>query len=139
MKTQTFLLLIIILSNSLIAQVLSSASEDIEYGEEYYPFNENIELVFDSNIGDAIKSVEILDSLYKTTNISDKFIYSQTLTKQKNGIYIVRTEQIINTFLYSKEVDITYSKPLLHIPLPLKIGMTWNWSGYQIKNGDTTE
>lgn len=133
-----FIYLTLFLVNSIIAQSQLKYSSIKEYGEEYFPFNEKMELIFDSNVGETIKSVEIIDSSFQVTNISDKFIYTQTFLKRDNGLYLIRTEQNISTFFYSKDIVIIYSKPVLQLPLPLKVGDTWNWSGYQIKNGDTT-
>jgi len=128
----------LIIVSSLSAQSLKETSDNSEYGKEYFPFNEKMELIFDSNVGETVKSVEIIDSSYKVTNISDKFIYTQTFLKKDDGVYLIKTEQNISTFFYSKDIVVTYSKPVLQLPLPLKIGDTWEWSGYQVKNGDTT-
>jgi len=123
---------------SLSAQSSEKTSANIEYGKEYFPFNKNIELIFESNVGETSKSIEIIDSSYQVTNISDKFIYTQTFLNKEDGVYLIRTEQNISTFFYSKDIVVTYSKPVLQLSLPLKIGDTWEWSGYQVKNGDTT-
>ena len=139
MKANKIIFLIIFLANSLLAQILSTLSASVEYSEDYFPFNENVELIFESNVGETETSVERLDSLYKLINVSDDFIYSRTFLKKDNGIFLHRTEQKISTFFYSTEVEITYSEPVLQFPLPISVGDIWNWSGYQMKNGDTTE
>lgn len=126
-----------ILCSSLFAQSPHDSSSTI-YGSEYFPFNEKIELIFDSNIGETKRVVEIDDKFYKVTNISDKFTYTQKFIKKNNGIYLIHTEQYIDIFLYSRKVNITYSDPVLQLPFPQKIGDVWSWSGYQVKNGDTT-
>lgn len=128
----------LIFVGSLSAQSLEEKPVNFEYGTEYFPFQEKMELIFDSNVGETLKSVEIIDSSYQVTNISDKFIYTQTFLKKEDGVYLIRTEQNISTFFYSKDIVVTYSKPVLQLPLPLSIGDTWEWSGYQVKNGDTT-
>ena len=128
----------LIIVSSISAQFLKEESSNFEYGKEYFPFNEKKELIFDSNVGETLKIVEVIDSLYRVTNISDKFIYTQTFLNKEDGVYLIRTEQNISTFFYSKDIVVTYSKPVLQLPLPLKIGDTWEWSGYQVKNGDTT-
>ena len=132
------LLFSLILVYSISAQASRDTTKIFEYGEEYFPFNETKELIFESNVGETQKIVEVIDSLYKVTNISDKFVYTQTFLKKDDGVYLIKTEQDISTFLYSTEVVVTYSKPVLQFPHPLKIGDTWEWTGYQVKNGDTT-
>lgn len=132
------LLVCLVTFYSLSAQTKRDTTLNFEYGKEYFPFDEKRELIYDSNVGETQKIVEIVDSLYKVTNISDKFVYTQTFLRKEDGVYLIKTEQDISTFLYSTEVVVTYSKPVLQFPHPLKIGDTWEWSGYQVKNGDTT-
>ncbi len=122
----------------MLPQSSQETSATPEYGTEYFPFNEKIELIFDSNVGETLKTVEVIESSYRVINTSDKFIYTQTFQKKDDGVYLIKTEQDISTFLYSTEIVVTYSKPVLQLPLPLKIGDTWNWSGSQMKNGDTS-
>ncbi len=138
MRISKIFLFNIFLSVSLLAQVDSEIIKNSKIGGDN-PFDEKTVMIFKSNIGETIRTIESFDSLLKVTNKSDKFTYTQTFQTRKNGVYLVRTEQHITTFFYSKEVDITYSEPILQIPKPLKAGDKWNWSGYQIKNGDTTE
>ncbi len=132
MKYILIILTTFFLSNSLIAQKLDIVEEN------YYPFNENIKFVFDSNMGETIKSVKKRDSLFLVKNASSKFTYTQSLIEENNGIYLTKTEQNINILFYSKDIEITYSEPILQLPKPVIIGDIWNWSGFQVKNGDTT-
>ncbi len=133
-----FILVFLISVTSLLPQSSQEISANPDYRTEYFPFNEKIELIFDSNVGETLKTVEAIDSSYRVINTSDKFIYTQTFQKKDDGVYLIKTEQDISTFLYSTEIVVTYSKPVLQLPLPLKIGDTWNWSGSQMKNGDTS-
>lgn len=132
-----YAILFVALCSSLFAQSKENFPMGI-VGEEYFPFNEKSELVFDSNIGETKKMFEVNDGSYKIINESDDFVHSQTFIKKGDGIYLIRTEQNISLLLYSANVDITYSEPVLQLPNPLIIGDTWSWSGLQIKNGDTT-
>ncbi len=138
MKTIKIFLFITFLSIPIIAQMDSAIIQNSNF-VKYNPFNEKNEMVFESNVGETIRTVERFDSLLKVTNKSDKFTYIQTFQKRDDGIYLIRTEQHITTFFYSKDVDITYSEPILQIPEPLKAGDKWSWAGYQVKNGDTTK
>ena len=137
MKTVKYFSLIFVFSSSMFAQLDSTIIAKTSI-TEYSPFNENIEMVFNSSIGETIQSVERKDDLYRVTNTSDKFTYTQTFLKKEDGIYLTRTEQNISTILYSKEADISYSERILLIPQPLKEGDKWSWSGFQYKNKDTT-
>jgi len=138
MRKLKILIVCLVTFYSLSAQSEGDTTVNFEYGKEYFPFNDSRELIFESNVGETQTIVEVNDSLFKVTNISDKFVYSQTFIRKDDGIYLIKTEQDISTFLYSTEVIVTYSKPVLQFPHSLKIGDTWEWSGYQVKNGDTT-
>ncbi len=131
------IILYLTLCSSLLAQSTHDSLTTV-FGKEYFPFNEKIELVFDSNMGETIKNIKVFDEYYEAINVSDKFTYSQKLLEKSDGIYLIQTIQNIDIFLYSADLNITYSEPIKQFPLPLQIGDTWNWSGYQIKNGDTT-
>ena len=69
---------IILFSLIIVYSVSGQASRDttvnFEYGKEYFPFNDQRELIFESNVGETKTIVEVIDSLYKVTNISDKFV-----------------------------------------------------------------
>jgi len=129
----------LLVSSVVCSQQLPNDIIKTEYGSEYFPFDEKMELVFDSNIGETTKQFRIENDSFKVFNLADKFQYIQTFAKLKNGVYLLRTEQNVDVlFLFSSRVNITYSTPALQLPNPLILGNEWKWEGLQIKNGDTT-
>ena len=89
----------IILVNSLLAQALPLSSTDIEVGKDYSLFNESVELIFESTVGEMKRIVEVEDSLYILTNQADNFKYSQTFCQKDDGAYLIKTEQNVNILL----------------------------------------
>ncbi len=124
---------------SLFAQSVLIKSDSLEYGKRYFPLNKNIKLVFESTVGEMVKTIKKQDSLYIVTNEAHNFKYVQTLQEQNNGIYLVKTEQNVSILLvFSKHAEVFYSSPALQIQQPFKIGDTWSWKGYQVKGEDDT-
>lgn len=124
---------------SLFSQVVESKSVSIEYGKEYFPLDKNIKLVFESSVGEMVKTIEEKDGLYIVTNKAHNFKYVQTLKEDEEGIYLVKTEQNVNILLiFSKHAEVLYSEPALQIQQPFKIGDTWTWKGYQVKTEEDT-
>ena len=130
-----FLLLLPILlftPNNVLAQINAIKQN------KYYPLNQDKIFVYNSNMGKAVKSIEKNDSLFLVTNKTSKFIYTQSLIEKQDGIYLLKTEQKVDVLFFSKDINITYSEPVLQLPNPATIGFVWEWQGFQIKNGDTT-
>lgn len=133
------LISMLLLSSAICSQQLPNDLLKTEYGSEYFPFNEKMELIFNSNLGETTKRFRIVKDSLKIFNLADKFQYIQTFAKMENGIYLLRTEQKVDVlFLFSSHVNITYSAPALQLPNPLIVGNKWEWKGLQVKNGDTT-
>lgn len=140
MKTNTIILIYIILVNSLLAQALPIPSINIELDNEHILFNESVELIFESTVGEMKRTVEVEDSLYILTNQADNFKYSQTFCQKEDGAYLVKTEQNVNILLiFSKHAIITYTEPVIQLPQSVKVGDTWEWTGLQLKEDDSTE
>jgi hypothetical protein len=71
-------------------------------------------------------------------NMSDDFKYIQTFKVKNDTIYLTRTEQAVDVFLFiSTESIVTYSEPALRIPFPLQDEDEWIWEGYDIHEEDT--
>ena len=140
MKTSKIILFYIFLVNSLLAQALPIPSSIIDAEREYLLFNKSVELIFESTVGEMKRIVEVEDSLYILTNQADNFKYSQTFCQKEDGVYLVETEQNVNILLiFSKHAIITYTEPVIQLPQSVKVGDTWEWTGLQLKEDDSTE
>jgi len=134
---KTFLIYIILV-NSILAQLLPEETY-IPYGREYFPLNDKIELIYESTVGESKRIIEKEDSLFKSIIVADNFRYAQTFYQKDDGLYLVKTEQNVNIlFVFSKHAMILYPEPMLHIQQPIKVGDTWEWKGYQIRNEEDT-
>lgn len=137
-KNIFFALLLLPLLN-LFAQSLPPEKTK-SYGFNYFPFNENRVLVFNSDFGETISTVKKEGDYFIISNEGDNFKYIQKFEKLNNGIYIVKTEQSVDVLLIlSSEAKISYTEPALNIPMPLTIESKWEWNGFQFEDGDTNK
>ncbi len=134
-----FIILLVLLTGSIIAQVAPDSSEHV-FGKDYFPLNDKVELIYKSTVGESKRVVKKEDSLYVSSIIADNFKYTQTLLEKEDGLYLLGLEQEVHILLiFSKHAVVKYSKPALEMKFPMKVGDTWQWDGYQVKNEtDTT-
>lgn len=124
---------------TMFAQSLPSENPE-SYGFNYFPFNENRILVFNSDFGETISTVKKEGDYFIISNEGDNFKYIQKFEKLNNGIYIVNTEQYVDVLLVlSSEAKISYTEPALNIPMPLTKESKWEWNGFQYDEGDTNK
>lgn len=103
------------------------------FGHEYFPLSKNSTYIYDSNLGNTIAKTKPAGKGIQLDYKSGKISYKQNLYSDSTGIYLTQVEN--KAFFWSNKV--TYSKPVLRIPFPLKIGETWSWEGYEFHdNGD---
>jgi len=126
------ILFYIVFINSLFAQQNSATLFNLS---EYFPLNLKTKMIFNSTIGETIRTVQKADSFYVVSINTDKLKYNQTYCKKGNGIYLISTEQNVKILFFSKHAEVAYNEPALQLKQPLRIGDTWQWNGYQIKNG----
>jgi hypothetical protein len=104
----------------------------------YFPTNNGAVLVFESSFGESTTTYSRDGAYTISSSESDRFKYRQKLIIQENGVYAKETYQYFKIFLFVKqEATLTYGKPLLRFPLPLRPGAAWQWEGDECSNGDT--
>jgi hypothetical protein len=105
-----------------------------QYGFEYFPLNTEVSYLYDSNAGETESGVVPSGDELVLTFDAGKMSYKQQFFKGEDGIYLTRTESSALLFFGTK---VTYPEPVLRLPLPLEIGETWVWQGFEIADGDT--
>lgn len=104
---------------------------------EYFPVKKARSLVYESSFGDCITKYYQKNNLTVSASISEKFKYKQSFVIQDSGVYTKETYQFLKILgLFSKEVNVTYQKPLLRFPLPLTPGRKWHAEGIQYEDGE---
>ncbi|RJP73994.1 MAG: hypothetical protein C4539_00840 [Ignavibacteriales bacterium] len=111
-----------------------NSSEKLTYGKEYFPLKNNLKFIYDSNIGTTEAEIKTEGKSFTLNINAGSLTYKQTLMSNEKGIYMTRV--CSKAYFFGK--TITYSKPLLRLPLPITLGSTWQWIGYEIDDGDST-
>ena len=119
-----------------VAGLYHSKPEAAEtFGAEYFPLKKNSSFVFESNVGQTKANVKAEGNQMVFTYEAGPITYRQNLMLEPNGIYLKK--------VYSKALffsnTVTYSKPVLRLPLPLKPGDNWRWDGCEIVDGDSSK
>ena len=107
-----------------------------EFGREYFPFDTEKIYHFDSNVGDTQAEFKPFEDGVILTFDAPNMEYRQTLVKEKNGVFLKRTE--VSAFIFFGN-DIRYVEPVLRIPFPLKEGASWEWHALETEDEDTTK
>ncbi len=101
-----------------------------EIGPEYFPVDSSLKLIYDSSLGEAISSIKIKEDNYILDMRNDDFFFVQTIQVQNDTVYVTELDQEVDVLLFiSAGVNVTYNKPSLRFPFPLKIGDNWIWKG----------
>ena len=109
---------------------LSSAPNEIS--SEYFSVDTSLKLVYDSNFGEALSVVEKNGNDYILDIRNDDFFFVQTVHVKNDTVYLTKLDEEVDVFLFiSAGVAVTYDRPTLRYPFPLKTNDTWNWTGVE--------
>ncbi len=142
-KNNKFLLAIFILiiglpftlSNDFSNQLFTSAVS-AEIGREYFPLDSSLRLTYNSTFGEAFGEIKRKGDSYILDLHNDDFFFIQTVHVKNDTVYLDKLDQKVNVFLFiSSEMTVTYDRPYLRFPFPLKLNDTWKWIGIEYIDG----
>lgn len=108
------------------------ASDDNLIGPEYFPINTSLRLVYNSSMGEAYAETRKKGNSYVLDLWNDDFYFNQTVYVENDTIYLTKLDQNVDVFLFiSSSASVTYSRPYLRFPFPLKKNDKWNWKGVE--------
>jgi len=140
MKSNSIIIIFLILSFTALSDASLNNEETPAISNSYFPVNNIIELVYNSSFGECITTYTQDGGLTISSSEADDFEYRQAMSIKEDGVYVIETYQFIKIFLFiNKEATSTYEKPLLRFPLPLLLGMRWEWEGDEYSDGDTSK
>jgi len=129
--------LIIVAITSLIYSTYSDAgtlknSFSGEITGEYFPTDSTLKLSYNSSFGDAKALIRQVDNNYILDLRNDDFFFVQTIHVENDTIFLIKLDQEVDVFLFiSSGSSVTYNRPYLRFPFPLKINDSWNWDGVE--------
>jgi hypothetical protein len=119
-------------SNDLIDPIINFGSVNNLIGPEYFPVNTSLKLVYNSSMGEAFADIKKNGKSYVLDLRNDDFNFTQTVYVENDTIYLTKLDQNVDVFLFiSSSASVTYSRPYLRFPFPLKKNDTWNWKGVE--------
>lgn len=148
MITKIFLLTSILLfSGVLNSDVFSKLNDndiildEVKIGPDYFPIDPSLKLVYNSSMGEAYAEVKKKGNSYMMDLRNEDFYFIQTVHVVNDTVYLTKLEQEVDVFLFiSSSVAVTYNRPYLRFPFPLKNNDTWTWNGVEYideENPDT--
>lgn len=112
-----------------------------EIGSEYFPVDPSLKLVYNSSFGEANSIIERNGNDFILDIRNDDFFFVQTIHVKNDTIYLTKLDENVDVFLFiSAGVVVTYDRPTIRFPFPLKNNDTWNWKGIEYideENPDT--
>ena len=100
--------------------------------KDYFPIDPSLKLYYNSSFGEASATIKQVGSNYILNLSNDDFYFIQTVHVENDTIFLTKLEQEVDVFLFiSSTVDVTYSRPYLRFPFPLKNNDSWNWTGVE--------
>ncbi|GIK60530.1 MAG: hypothetical protein HND39_13340 [Ignavibacteriota bacterium] len=119
------------MSNAKQSAKIKSTEKNI-IGPEYFPINTSLKLVYNSSMGEAYSTVKKNGKNFTLDLWNDDFYFNQTVQVTNDTIYLTKLDQNVDVFLFiSSSSSVTYNKPYLRFPFPLKKNDTWNWEGVE--------
>ena len=140
---------ILIFSGVLTPDALSNLSDkdiiinldEVEIGPDYYPIDPSLKLVYNSSLGEASAVIKKENNNFIMDLRNDDFFFVQTVYVENDTVYLTKLDQEVDVFLFiSSGSSVTYNRPYLRFPFPLKNNDSWTWNGVEYideENPDT--
>lgn len=115
--------------------------DEVNIGQDYFPTDPSIKLVYNSSMGEAYAVIKQKGNNYIMDLRNDDFYFVQTVFVENDTVFLAKLEQEVDVFLFiSSSASVTYNRPYLRFPFPLKKDDSWTWNGVEYidkKNPDT--
>lgn len=116
-------------------------ADEINISSDYFPTDPSLKLVYSSSMGEAYAEIKKQGSSYIMDLRNDDFYFVQTVYSENDTIFLTKLEQKVDVFLFiSSSASVTYNRPYLRFPFPLKNNDSWIWNGVEYideENPDT--
>lgn len=141
MITKIFLLAnILLFSGVLNSDVFSKLNDndmninldEVKIGPDYFPIDPSLKLVYNSSMGEAYAEIKKKGSSYIMDLRNEDFYFIQTIFVENDTVFLSKLEQEVDVFLFiSSSASVTYNRPYLRFPFPLKKNDSWTWNGVE--------
>lgn len=115
--------------------------DEVNIGPDYFPTDPSLKLVYNSSMGEAYAEVKTKGNSFIMDLRNDDFYFVQTVHVENDTIFLTKLEQEVDVFIFiSSSASVTYNRPYLRFPFPLKKNDSWTWNGVEYideENPDT--
>lgn len=98
----------------------------------HFPLAAGMRWTYESNLGEVSSWVEASGDERRIVSTSPSLDTEQRLRVAPEGVYLLSAASQVLFFSSER----TYRPPLLRLPLPLRPGQAWSWSGTETVDGD---
>ena len=111
---------------------LNSNLDEINIGSNYFPTDPSLKLIYNSSMGEAYAVIKRKGNNYVMDLRNDDFYFIQTVHVANDTVFLTKLEQEVDVFLFiSSSASVTYNRPYLRFPFPLKNNDSWTWNGVE--------
>jgi hypothetical protein len=115
--------------------------DELKIGSDYFPIDPSLKLVYNSSMGEAYAVIKKKGNHYIMDLRNDDFYFVKPVFVENDSVFLTKLEQEVDVFLFiSSSASVTYNRPYLRFPFPLKNKDTWIWNGVEYideENPDT--
>lgn len=106
--------------------------DEVKIGPDYFPTDPSLKLVYNSSMGEAYAEIKKKGSSYIMDLRNEDFYFIQTIFVENDTVFLSKLEQEVDVFLFiSSSASVTYNRPYLRFPFPLKKNDSWTWNGVE--------
>jgi hypothetical protein len=120
---------------------LNSNLDEIKITSNYFPTDPSLKLIYNSSMGEAYAVIKRKGNNYIMDLRNDDFYFIQTVHVANDTVFLTKLDQQVDVFLFiSSSASVTYNRPYLRFPFPLKNNDSWTWNGVEYideQNPDT--
>ncbi|HSW54153.1 MAG TPA: hypothetical protein VLH59_03620 [Ignavibacteriaceae bacterium] len=125
-----------VLNSDIISHLYNNDSsinlDEVKIGPEYFPTDPALKLVYNSSMGEAYAEIKQKGNNFIMDLRNDDFYFVQTVFVENDTIFLTKLEQEVDVFLFiSSSASVTYGRPYLRFPFPLKKNDSWTWTGVE--------
>ena len=111
---------------------LNSNLDEINIGSNYFPTDPSLKLIYNSSMGEAYAVIKRKGNNYVMDLRNDDFYFIQTVHVANDTVFLTKLDQEVDVFLFiSSSASVTYNRPYLRFPFPLKNNDSWTWNGVE--------
>jgi hypothetical protein len=114
---------------------VSDDNTTLHFGKEYFSFNPDVKLVYESTFGETVCTTWLEDDQYVQEFIGDEFRMIQHLKLDTNKLCVIYLEQQLDIlFITAHSIVVNYNEPAKLVSIPVQKDIKSQWTGLEYVN-----